>query len=136
MTSSTKPGVHNILHCRQRTTEIRPRVTCTENIVKFVHVISRYATRQTDLQTYRHADRNTSVKVLLWPPWVADPGIIFCPVVCSIFFLFSSPNLSRRRLDICPTQKSPNIHHLRTIAQLCRAVSSQLRHISTIGKKY
>jgi len=24
--------------------------------------------------------------------------------------------------------------HLRTIAQLCRAISSQLRHISTIGK--
>jgi len=26
--------------------------------------------------------------------------------------------------------------HLGTIAELCRAVSSQLRHISTIGKKY
>jgi len=25
--------------------------------------------------------------------------------------------------------------HLRTIAQLCRAMSSQLRHVSTIGKK-
>jgi len=25
--------------------------------------------------------------------------------------------------------------HLRTIAQLCRAISSQLRHVSTIGKK-
>jgi len=25
--------------------------------------------------------------------------------------------------------------HLRTIAQLCRAISSQLRHISTVGKK-
>jgi len=25
--------------------------------------------------------------------------------------------------------------HLRTIAQLCQAVSSQLRHVSTIGKK-
>jgi len=24
--------------------------------------------------------------------------------------------------------------HLRTIAQLCRAISSQLRHVSTIGK--
>jgi len=30
------------------------------------------------------------------------------------------------------TQKNP---HLRTIAQLCRAMSSQLRHISTIGKE-
>ena len=26
-------------------------------------------------------------------------------------------------------------HHLGTIAQLCRAISSQLRHVSTIGKK-
>ena len=25
--------------------------------------------------------------------------------------------------------------HLSTIAQLCRAISSQLRHVSTIGKK-
>ena len=32
------------------------------------------------------------------------------------------------------TQKSPKIRHLRTIAQLCRAISSQLRHMSTIGK--
>jgi len=37
-------------------------------------------------------------------------------------------------------KKSPSAHHctknrhLRTIAQLCRAVSSQLRHVSTIGK--
>ena len=33
------------------------------------------------------------------------------------------------------TQKSPKIRHLRTIAQLYRAVSLQLRHVSTIGKK-
>ena len=31
-------------------------------------------------------------------------------------------------------KKSPKIRHLGTIAQLCRAISSQLRHISTIGK--
>ena len=29
---------------------------------------------------------------------------------------------------------SPKIRHLRTIARLCRAVSSQLRHVSIIGK--
>jgi len=33
------------------------------------------------------------------------------------------------------TQKSPKIRHLGTIAQLCRAISSQRRHVSTIGKK-
>jgi len=32
-------------------------------------------------------------------------------------------------------KKSPKIGHLGTIVQLCRAISSQLRHISTIGKK-
>ena len=32
-------------------------------------------------------------------------------------------------------KKSPKNRHLRTIAQLCRAVSSQLRHVSTIEKK-
>jgi len=77
----------------------------------------------------------------------------------SIFF-FSSPNLSRRRLDVthsythgsanlrCRSEtccmgltentgrkKSPKVRHLRTIVQRCRAISSQLRHVSTIGKK-
>ena len=33
------------------------------------------------------------------------------------------------------TKKSPKLRHLGTVAQLCRAISSQLRHISTIGKK-
>ena len=32
-------------------------------------------------------------------------------------------------------KKWPKNRHLGTIAQLCRAISSQLRHVSTIGKK-
>jgi len=80
-------------------------------------------------------------------------------VLSCFFFFFSSPNLSGRRLDVynvvwpsanlecrsemCCTRlagnagpkKSPKIRHLGTIAQLCRATSSQLRHVSTIGKK-
>jgi len=31
------------------------------------------------------------------------------------------------------SKKSPKIRHLGTVAQVCRAISSQLRHISTIG---
>jgi len=81
------------------------------------------------------------------------------------FFLFSSPDFSRRRLDVCRTtthvvalvriynamQVWNVLHAARwkcrmqknrqkiavwacTIGQLCRAISSQLRHISTIGK--
>jgi len=73
-------------------------------------------------------------------------------------FFFSSPNLSRRRLDVytwyglsanlgCRSEtfctrlaentgrkKSPKIHHLCTIAQICPAMSSQLRHVSTVEK--
>jgi len=77
---------------------------------------------------------------------------------------FSSPNLSCHRVDVCYTcthgvcglsanlrcrsetcctrlaantgrKKVAKNHHLGTIAQLCRAISSQLRHVSTIGKK-
>jgi len=61
------------------------------------------------------------------------------------FYLFSLPNLSRRRLDVDPTskrlaentdrKKSTKLRHLGTIAQLCQAVSSQLRDASTIWKK-
>jgi len=32
-------------------------------------------------------------------------------------------------------KKLTKIRHLRIIAQLCRAISLQLRHVSTIGKK-
>jgi len=82
----------------------------------------------------------------------------------SIFFFYLVfPNLSRRRLDVCHTSTHGvalvriqdaglkldargwlNIQdakcrrknrHLGTIAQICRAISSQLRHTSTIGKK-
>jgi len=77
----------------------------------------------------------------------------------SIYLLFSSPNLSRRRLDVYHTSihgvalvrisdaglkraargllqiEDAKNRLLVTIAQLCRAVSSQLRHVSTTGKK-
>ena len=36
----------------------------------------------------------------------------------------------------CRPQKSPKNRHLGIIVQLCRAISSQLRHISTIGNKF
>ena len=40
---------------------------------------------------------------LLWPPCVADVDIIFLPCGFFFFYLFSSPNLSRRRLYVCHT---------------------------------
>ena len=44
-------------------------------------------------------------------------------------------NLLHAARGLCRTQKSRQNRHLDTIAQLCRAMSSQLRHVSTIGKK-
>jgi len=77
------------------------------------------------------------------------------------FLFFSSPNLSGRKLDVYHTsthglsanlecrsemccarltentgrKKVAKNRHLGTIPQLCRAISSQLRQVSTIGKK-
>jgi len=98
-----------------------------------------------------------------WPLLLtlSDRPLYFCPMVSSsIFFLsfFPSPNLSRCRLDVYHTSthgvalvriqeaglkraacgslkiQDANNRHLGTIAQLCRAISSQLRYVSTIKK--
>jgi len=61
MTTSTKLEVHNVLHCRQRRTEPRPRVKSAENVVKFGHVVFETCERtDIDKQTYWDAHRNTS----------------------------------------------------------------------------
>jgi len=97
----------------------------------------------------------------IWQAIVFLPGGFFFYV--SIYLssnFFSSTNLSRRRLDVFHTSthdvalvrtygaglkraargslkiqnaKSPN-RHLGTIAQLCWAIFSYLRHVLTIGK--
>jgi len=73
------------------------------------------------------------------------------PHSSSIFFLFSSPNLSRCRLDVCHSSThgvalvqiydaglkraaGGSLKIQDAIGQLCRAISSQLRHAATIGK--
>jgi len=52
MTSSTKPEVHNVLHCRQRRTERRHLQKMSWSLDTYV--VLRYASRRTDLQAYRH----------------------------------------------------------------------------------
>jgi len=92
---------------------------------------------------------------------VADLAIISepCGFFLLSFLLFSSPNLSGRRLDVYHTSthgvalvrisnaglkcaasssleiQDAKVRHLGIIAQPCWAISSQLRHVSTIGKK-
>jgi len=95
------------------------------------------------------------------PEWQLRTLFFALWFLLSIFF--SSPNLSHCILDVCHTcthgvalvrircrsetsctqfaentgcKKSPKICNLGTITQLCWAISSQLRHILTIGKKY
>jgi len=90
--------------------------------------------------------------VALWKR--ADHYVVVLWFLLSFFFLFSSPNLSGRRLDVYHTSThgvalvrileaglkraargslemqdakiSPKSRHLRTIVQLCRAISSQI----------
>ena len=97
------------------------------------------------------------------PPIFGRATITFGIGPHSSSFFVSSPNFSRRRLDVyhIPTHSVALVRILRcrsetcctrlaeknmtqkiaknsssgTIAQLCRAMSSQLRHVSTIGKK-
>ena len=106
---------------------------------------------------------NTVIMFLLWSPYVIGPTIIFscCGLLwspygigqtaifssCRLFFLssffffFSSPNVSRRRSDVYHTSTYgvyASYHmcrHFGAIAQLCWAISSELRHVSTSGKK-
>ena len=102
-----------------------------------------------------------NILVSLWSPYGIEQTIIFLPCRLFFFILFSLPTLSHRmrmgclpyfhawchlsanlecRSEMCCTrlagnEKSPKIRHLGTMAQLCRAISSQLRHLSSIGKK-
>jgi len=79
--------------------------------------------------------------------------------VCTEIVLYRKPNLSGRRLDVYHTSTHDMVlvriynaglkyaahgsleiqdaknRHFGTITQLCRAIYSELRHVSTIGKK-
>ena len=78
--------------------------------------------------------------------WNRTDHIYFHAVVCS-FFLSFFPRVISAAADwmseTCCTRLAENTgrkkvaknRHLGTIAQLCRAISLQLRHVSTIGKK-
>ena len=102
----------------------------------------------------------SSCAAVMWRHYFLRRPLYFHPVVSFFSFFFSSPNLSGHRLDVYHTstrlsanlecrsemcctrlagnaghKKLPKIRHLGTITQLCRAISSQLRHVSTIGKK-
>ena len=64
MESSTKPEVHNVLHCRQRT-EPRPQVTCTQNFGFWDMRADRQTNKQPDRQTHIHID--TLITIICFP---------------------------------------------------------------------
>ena len=74
--------------------------------------------------------------------WFLLSSIFFPRLISAVAWCGPSANLECRS-EMCSARfagnagpkKSPKNHHLGTIAQLCRAISSQLRHVSTIGKK-
>jgi len=67
----------------------------------------------------------------------------WCPEMYDLLSFLSVTSVSHVFNETCCTRLTENIgrnkvaknRHLGTIAQLCQAISSQLRHISTIGKK-
>jgi len=56
MTSSTKPEVHGVLSCCQRTTELRSQLKLTENFAKFGRVVLEIR-EWTDIHADRHTDK-------------------------------------------------------------------------------
>ena len=67
ITSSTQPGVHNIFQCRRSRTKLQPRITCTENLVKFGHVVFEICGWADG-----HAYRNTSHAYREWSKCKSD----------------------------------------------------------------
>jgi len=49
--------------------------------------------------------------------------------------MYALKRAARGSLEIQDAKMTQKNRHMRTIAQLCRAVSSKLRHLSTTGKK-
>ena len=114
-------------------------------------VVRQSACRCREIATAGKLLRRRAI-VLLWPPCVADADIFSSRsfFLVSVFFFFSSPNLSGRsigclpylhtwcglsanlgcRSETCCTRlagnagrkKSPKVRHLGTITQLCRAI--------------
>jgi len=65
----------------------------------------------------------------VWP----SPGLVHYIYIGLVHYIYIF-GISCPLTEFCHVQNSLCVH-LHTIAQLCRAISLQLRHLSTIGKK-
>jgi len=111
--SSIRP--HNILHFGILTAELCWRVWGTPANFNGFCVLPSLLERR----SLNGSQRNFALRL-------ACPGLVHC-----IYTFGSSCPLT----EFCHMQNSLRVH-LRIIAQLCRAISSQLRHVLTIGKKF
>ena len=111
-----------VLHSHSRTdTTVRERteafsgaatdgsIILSVNFNKFLKVY-KYSPEQSDIQgTLCISTTIYDIFLFIWSPYGIGQTIIFLP--CGYFFLlsffFSSPNLSRRRLDVCHTSTVP-----------------------------
>ena len=68
MTSHTKPEVHNVSHCRQKTTELQTWVICTDILVTFDIWTCDFWDMQADIQTNKQTDKlaNTQTRWSLY----------------------------------------------------------------------
>jgi len=123
-------------------------------------VLCGMPTIQYSARSVRLSVRLSNCRVIMAALWNRAGHYIFILFLSSSpSSFFSSPNLSGWRLDVyqtsahrvalariynaglkCAARCSLHIQdaknrHLGTIAQICRVISSQLRHVSTIGKK-
>jgi len=66
MTSSTKPEVHNVSHCRQRT-KPRSQITHTKNFVKFGLAVfdTGYVSGKTNTTTNKQTNRRTDTLIAI-----------------------------------------------------------------------
>jgi len=113
----TLTTAHNSLNCGLLTAEICWRVWGNPANFNGFRVLALL------LQRRRSTEVNQTLHYVR-----PSPGLIHC-----IYYIYTFGS-SCRLTEFCHVQNSLCIHLL-TIAQVCRAISSQLRHILTIGKK-
>ena len=136
-------AVHGLYRPCSRLCTGRVQVYTTAYMVVYMVV---YMYTRPVYETYRICNflTNCYIRKLSKAPYCLSPKVYYGRPAYSrcghyIFVLFLSfflsffPRLISGVADWMSTE-SPKIRHLGTIAQLCRAISAQLRHVSTIRK--
>jgi len=101
------------------------------------HKVFRQQELCNSTRVFAQLRHNTAyANTLLWPPYVIGGALYFCPVISifyllSIFYLFSSLNLSGRRLDVYHTLT----HGVALVRIECRSEMCYTRLAENTGRK-